>query len=59
MLFSGWYTSYPIIGILVYSLTISLASENELQLSIGNLEIGWSIGTSSGPLFVSFFYSLI
>ncbi len=46
-----------IIGILVYSLTISLASENELQLSIGNLEIGWSIGTSSGPLFVSFFYS--
>lgn len=45
-----------IIGVLVYSLTISLADENELELALGNLEIGWSIGTSSGPLFAGFFY---
>ena len=45
-----------IIGVLVYSLTISLTEENELELALGNLEIGWSIGTSSGPLFASFFY---
>ena len=45
-----------IIGVLVYSLTISLTDENELELALGNLEIGWSIGTSSGPLFAGFFY---
>jgi MFS family permease len=45
-----------IIGTLIYSLTISLAEENELELALGNLEIGWSIGTSSGPLFAAFFY---
>ena len=45
-----------IIGVLVYSLTISLTEENELELALGNLEIGWSIGTSSGPLFAAFFY---
>ena len=47
-----------IIGTLVYSLTISLAEESELQISLGNLEIGWSLGTSSGPLFASFFYRM-
>ena len=45
-----------IIGTLVYSLTISLADESELQISLGNLEVGWSLGTSSGPLFASFCY---
>ena len=45
-----------IIGVLVYSLTISLTDENELELALGNLEIGWSIGTSSGPMFAGFFY---
>lgn len=45
-----------IIGTLVYSLTISLAYENKVQMSLGHLEIGWSIGTSSGPLFASFCY---
>ena len=47
-----------IIGTLVYSLTISLADENETQTSIGNLEIGWSLGTAFGPLFASLFYRL-
>lgn len=46
-----------IIGTLVYSLTISLADEDELQISIGNLEIAWSLGTSVGPLFASLFYN--
>jgi MFS family permease len=45
-----------IIGTLVYSLTISLSDEDETQISLGNLEVGWSLGTSSGPLFASFFY---
>lgn len=45
-----------IIGTLVYSLTISLTEEDELQISLGNLEVGWSLGTSSGPLFASFCY---
>ena len=45
-----------IIGVLVYSLTISLTDENEVQLALGNLEIGWSIGTCSGPLFAGFLY---
>ena len=47
-----------IIGTLVYSLTISLAEQSELQISLGNLEIGWSLGTSCGPLFASFFYRI-
>ena len=45
-----------IIGILVYSLTISLSSDNELGFSLGTLEFGWSVGTLIGPLFASFFY---
>ena len=45
-----------IIGVLVYSLTISLTDESEIQLALGNLEIGWSIGTCSGPLFAGFLY---
>ena len=47
-----------IIGTLLYSLTISLSEENETQISLGNLEVGWSIGTCSGPFFASFFYKL-
>lgn len=47
-----------IIGTLIYSLTISLSEENETQLSLGNLELGWSFGTSIGPLFASFFYKI-
>jgi Na+/melibiose symporter-like transporter len=43
---------------LVYSLTISLSNEDETQVSLGNLEVGWCLGTSSGPLFASFFYKI-
>jgi MFS family permease len=45
-----------IIGVLVYSLTISLTDDSELELALGILEIGWSIGTSSGPIFAAFFF---
>ena len=45
-----------IIGTLVYSLTISIIEEDELQISLGNLELAWSLGTSSGPLLASFCY---
>ncbi len=47
-----------IIGTLLYSLTITLSEENETQLALGNLELGWSFGTSFGPLFASFFYKI-
>lgn len=47
-----------LIGTLVYSLTMSLANPDELNLSIGNLEVGWCLGTSSGPVFASFFYTI-
>ena len=46
-----------IIGTLVYSLTISLAEEDEVQISLGNLEIAWSLGTASGPLLASVCYN--
>ena len=45
-----------IIGVLVYSLTISLTDENEVEYALGILEIGWSVGTCSGPLIASIFY---
>jgi predicted MFS family arabinose efflux permease len=45
-----------IIGVLVYSLTISLTDDSELELALGILEIGWSICTSSGPIFAAFFF---
>ena len=47
-----------IIGILVYSLTYSLSSESELQIALGNLEIGYCLGASAGPIFASFFYKI-
>ena len=45
-----------IIGVLLYSLTISLTNESEVELALGTLEIGWSIGTASGPIFAAFFF---
>ena len=47
-----------IIGTLVYSLTISLSKPSELYKSLGNLEIAWCIGITTGPIFASFFYKL-
>lgn len=47
-----------IIGTLVYSLTISLSSKDETKKALGNLEIGWCIGSTCGPVFASVFYKL-
>jgi DHA1 family multidrug resistance protein-like MFS transporter len=47
-----------IIGTLVYSLTQALAKPSEVTVALGNLEIGWCIGISSGPIFASIFYKI-
>ena len=47
-----------IIGTLVYSLTQALAKPSEVTIALGNLEIGWCLGISSGPIFASVFYKL-
>ena len=47
-----------IIGTLVYSLTQALAKPSEVTIALGNLEIGWCIGITSGPIFASIFYNL-
>ena len=47
-----------IIGTLVYSLTISLSKKEETKVALGNLEIGWCLGTSCGPIFASVFYKI-
>lgn len=47
-----------IIGTLVYSLTISLSNKEETKTSLGNLEIGWCIGSTCGPVFASLFYKI-
>ena len=46
------------IGTLVYSISCSLASEEEIKSVLGYIEIGLSLGSSSGPLFVSIFYKI-
>ena len=50
--------SAGIISTLIYSLTCSLSNEEELQISLGNLELGWSLGISTGPLCASIFYKI-
>ena len=47
-----------IICTLVYSITCSLANENEIEKAIGNIEVGLSMGTSLGPVFASVFYQI-
>ena len=46
------------ISTLCYSITCSLANENEIEKAIGNIEVGLSMGTSSGPVFDSIFYHM-
>ena len=46
------------IATLIYSITCSLADEKEIEVSLGNIEIGLSMGTSSGPVFASIFYHI-
>ena len=43
---------------LVYSLTCSLSDEDEIKNNLGYIEIGMSLGSSAGPLFVSIFYKI-
>ena len=47
-----------ITGTLLYSLTSSICDSNEVKLSLGYLEVAWSIGVATGPLLGSFFYYL-
>ena len=46
------------IATLVYSIACSLATEEELKSALGYIEIGLSLGSSSGPIFASLFYHL-
>lgn len=50
--------SNGIIATLVYSLTISLAKESEHKKALAELEIGWCIGLTLGPIFASVFYKI-
>ena len=47
-----------IIGTLVYSLTITLSKPSEEKKALGNLEVAWCIGITTGPLFASIFYKI-
>ena len=53
---NGIFSSFIIT--LVYSLVCSLSSEEEVKLNLGYIEIGMSLGSSAGPLFVSIFYKI-
>ena len=46
------------IATLVYSIACSLASEEEIKDALGYIEIGLSLGSTTGPLFVSVFYNI-
>ena len=50
--------SSGIVFTLVYSLTISLSEKENLQKSLGYLELGLCLGISCGPLFASIFYKI-
>ena len=41
---------------LLYSLGVSLSSPEEITISLGYLEIAWSVGISIGPVCTSFLY---
>ena len=43
---------------LVYSLTCSLSDEEEVKNNLGYIEMGMSLGSSAGPLFVSILYKI-
>ena len=43
---------------LVYSLTCSLSDEEEVKTNLGYIEMGMSVGSSAGPLFVSILYKI-
>ena len=43
---------------LLYSLGVSLSNPDEITISLGYLEIAWSVGISIGPVCTSFLYHL-
>lgn len=45
-------------GTLVYSLASTVSEPSELKMSLGFLEIAWSLGVAIGPLIGSFFYHI-
>ena len=47
-----------IIGTVIYSLTITLSKPAEEKKALGNLEVAWCIGITTGPLFASIFYKI-
>ena len=51
-------TCSAIIQVLVYSIGCSLSNEEEIKSIIGYIEAGLSLGSTSGPLFVSIFYKI-
>ena len=53
---NGIFSSF--ITTLVYSLVCSLSNEEEVKMNLGYLEIGLSLGSSAGPLFVAIFYKI-
>ena len=50
--------SNGIIATLLYSLTISLAKEEDQKKALAELEIGWCIGLALGPIIASVFYKI-
>lgn len=47
-----------IINFLIFSLTISFSNPLEVQKDLADLELGWYIGITVGPIFTSIFYKI-
>ena len=47
-----------IINSLIFSLTISFSDPLEVQNDLADLELGWCIGITAGPIFASIFYKI-
>ena len=45
-----------IVSTLIYSIGVSLSSNEEIVTTLGYLEIAWSLGVSIGPVLASFLY---
>ena len=51
-------TGSGITATLVYSLTSSVSEPENIKVSLGYMEVAWSLGVACGPLLGSFFYHL-
>ena len=47
-----------IINSLIFSLTITFSNPLEVQNDLADLELGWCIGITTGPIFASIFYKI-